>query len=338
MLTDRFVRNAPTGTHTDEGGLYLRVLESGRKSWISRTQTGGKDRWKVIGAYPAMGLAEARQRVQDIRNGKVSITVSEAAKAFLLHVRAQYKDPEQVQRRFDVDILPTLEGYLSDVTRQDVSDLLQKIVDRGSPVAANRTLADIKNLFAFAFEKGWIDGNPITPLTRRAVGGKEKPKSRNLSLGEIKSALELNVTPSTGWCLYFILLTGCRPSEAIYAIRHRTVVLPPEAVKSDRPHSIPATAAVRAALKLAPPPPKDHRVLSHALRRLEQTFTPHDLRRTFASRLADEGVPPHVIEKLLNHQMEGVMAVYNRAEYWPERVAAQKLWGLRLKQIKKRPE
>ena len=45
---------------------------------------------------------------------------------------------------------------------------------------------------------------------------------------------------------------------------------------------------------------------------------------------------PHVIEKMLDHQMEGVMAIYNRAEYWPERVAAQRLWGLKLASIRRR--
>jgi len=44
-----------------------------------------------------------------------------------------------------------------------------------------------------------------------------------------------------------------------------------------------------------------------------------------------------VIEKLLNHQMEGVMAVYNRGEYWPERVAAQVLWGRKLAELRKKP-
>ena len=89
-------------------------------------------------------------------------------------------------------------------------------------------------------------------------------------------------------------------------------------------------------LKLATTPPRDHRVLSHALRRLEQQFTPHDLRRTFASRLSDLGVMPHVIEKMLNHKMEGVMAVYNRAEYWSERVEAQKVWDRKLRELRKK--
>ena len=51
--------------------------------------------------------------------------------------------------------------------------------------------------------------------------------------------------------------------------------------------------------------------------------------------MADIEVMPHVIEKMLDHQMDGVMKVYNRAEYWPERVAAQRLWGLKLAELRR---
>lgn len=36
---------------------------------------------------------------------------------------------------------------------------------------------------------------------------------------------------------------------------------------------------------------------------------------------------PHVVEKALNHTMEGVMAIYNRADYEPERVNAMQQWA-----------
>jgi integrase len=58
-------------------------------------------------------------------------------------------------------------------------------------------------------------------------------------------------------------------------------------------------------------------------------WTLHDLRRTFATRLAELGVAPHVIERLLNHvtgTVSGVAAVYNRASYIAEMRAAIELW------------
>lgn len=66
-------------------------------------------------------------------------------------------------------------------------------------------------------------------------------------------------------------------------------------------------------------------------------WSPHDLRRTFATRLADLGIAPHVIERALNHTMQGVMAVYNRNEYLPERRAALEAWGAELAGIFTRP-
>ena len=62
-------------------------------------------------------------------------------------------------------------------------------------------------------------------------------------------------------------------------------------------------------------------------------WTPHDLRRTFSTRLGDLGVAPHVIEKLLNHTPEGMAAIYNRAELLEERIAATKLWAVELTRI-----
>jgi len=62
-------------------------------------------------------------------------------------------------------------------------------------------------------------------------------------------------------------------------------------------------------------------------------WTPHDLRRTFATRLGGLRVAPHVIEKLLNHTPEGVAAIYNRATLEAERIAATRLWAAELARL-----
>jgi integrase len=65
-------------------------------------------------------------------------------------------------------------------------------------------------------------------------------------------------------------------------------------------------------------------------------WTLHDLRRTFATNLADLGVAPHVIERLLNHvtgTISGVAAIYNRSRYEPEMKAAMELWETRLQDL-----
>ena len=68
------------------------------------------------------------------------------------------------------------------------------------------------------------------------------------------------------------------------------------------------------------------------LKRAGLNWTPHDLRRTFATRVA-EFTPPHVVEKLLNHSMQGVAAIYNRHDYREERIAATKSWSAALTKL-----
>jgi integrase len=55
----------------------------------------------------------------------------------------------------------------------------------------------------------------------------------------------------------------------------------------------------------------------------------HDIRRTVATRMADLGVAPHVVEAVLNHHSghrAGIAGVYNRSSYEREVRAALALW------------
>jgi hypothetical protein len=59
-------------------------------------------------------------------------------------------------------------------------------------------------------------------------------------------------------------------------------------------------------------------------------WTHHDLRRTFATKLAELGVAPHIVEALLNHvsgHKHGVAGVYNRAGYEVQKRRALNLWA-----------
>ena len=56
----------------------------------------------------------------------------------------------------------------------------------------------------------------------------------------------------------------------------------------------------------------------------------HDLRRTAATRMADLGVQPHIIEAVLNHysgHRAGVAGIYNRSAYEREVRTALALWA-----------
>jgi integrase len=55
------------GTVSDGDGLYLQVAKAGSKSWIMRYQRGGRRRELGLGGFPAVPLAEARERAIEVR-------------------------------------------------------------------------------------------------------------------------------------------------------------------------------------------------------------------------------------------------------------------------------
>jgi len=56
-------------------------------------------------------------------------------------------------------------------------------------------------------------------------------------------------------------------------------------------------------------------------------FTAHDFRRTLATRLSEDGVAPHVIEKMLGHELGGVLSVYNKHDWIEDQKNAYELYA-----------
>jgi integrase len=85
--------------------------------------------------------------------------------------------------------------------------------------------------------------------------------------------------------------------------------------------------------------PVSRLAMSNAIRRhlaamkIEERFTPHDLRRTLRTRLAELGVSDIVAERVLGHKLQGVLGIYNRHSYDVEKRQALGLWDRRLAEI-----
>jgi len=335
-----------------------------------------------VAAKPNVG------RVADYGSG----TFGAIAEEFYGRVIARtYEDPSQVRRILDTDLLPAL-GSLPVATLRlgDVQAALNRIVDRGSPVAANRALLIAKKVTKYARVQGHCDMNPLADISRRDVGGREGQRERALSDAEIVlfwRALNgqhevarpvacgtRNGQPTAGYmrrglridwqaraCLQLLLLTGQRIGETLLAQWHHvdldagTWSLPAENTKANRPHLVhlgPLALELLRSLPRSGPDwifhdgtpegaaPIPRRTVTRALDRMQAGehpaltvphFTPHDLRRTVRTRLSDLGVLPHVAEKVLNHRLGGVLQVYDRAEYLPERAQAMAAWDAKLR-------
>ena len=76
-LTDLQVRKMTPKNHRfellDGDGLYIRIMPTGRKSWVFRYNFEGTPRRMTLGSYPALTLAEAREKhaqaVQKVQKG-----------------------------------------------------------------------------------------------------------------------------------------------------------------------------------------------------------------------------------------------------------------------------
>ena len=79
--------------------------------------------------------------------------------------------------------------------------------------------------------------------------------------------------------------------------------------------------------------PLTDKALPKAVKRIQDRvgipeWTPHDLRRTFATQLGETlHVDPVVIEKCLGHKMPKIMATYNKNEMLHQRKEVLNQWG-----------
>lgn len=175
--------------------------------------------------------------------------------------------------------------------------------------------------------------------------------------------------------IWFLLATGARIGELLKARwadiseREKTWTIPAENAKNGRPHLIHLSTFAMKQLKTMkeykdglfllsgrdPDAGMSDKTVSKAIRdRIRKVplkkrtprsgtlllyggeWSPHDLRRTMASRMGDLKIEPHVIERCLNHVQQGIIGVYQRQEYMKERKTAFETWGRKLASLTKR--
>jgi integrase len=312
----------------DGNGLYLRIRPTGSKTWQFRRKRAGKVTTVALGDYPRVTLKAARLEAarHAVRHDDPSIvTVGELAEDYLDLVRKTHRRPEQVEAYLNRAVLPALkERKVASLTRAELARLVRAYSSRGNR-AADSLRSQLRKMLQFAVELGYREDNPADSMTQRVAGYVPVDRDRVLSDDEIRA---LWAEPhGNAHLLRFLLLTGLRIGEAQkgFADGERWQV-PAEASKNGRAHWVHLTPTALAELE-APFKTTATGVQSWTRRwcqrhAIEPPFRPHDCRRTAATRMADAGVEPFIIEKALNHTLQGVMRVYNRAEYEAERIAA----------------
>jgi integrase len=308
-------------------GLFLNVRKSS-KTWVIRRRHGGKMEVTTLDKYPLMSVKAARVAAMEKALAQTAhgMTVEMLSEKYLAEViDREHKRPELSRGYFDRAILPELgPRKVADIKTFDLAQLVQSYARRGAR-SADALRSQLKKLFCYAVELGLIRDNPAEAISRRVSGYTARSRERVLTDDEIGIVWRENHHHAA--LCRFLLLTGLRISEAQKGYRDSDRWHVPAAVsKNGREHWVYLTPTARA--QLTEPFDTSPTAVQAWLRRwcdkhgIDPRYTPHDLRRTAATRMADAGVEPFIIERMLNHTMQGVMAVYNRAEYEAERIEA----------------
>ena len=361
-------------------GFTCRVSERGVKTFALRYWLKGTQRRLTLGRWPVLTLAAARaaaraaletaatgvdpatakvEAKRERERDSVEAIVGRYVERYLKKETRRWHDAE---RMFARDVLPIWGGRpIQGIDRRDVLDLVDGISDRGSPVAANRTLSLIKRFLNWAVEDGYVEANVAAGIKARH---KETPRERILSETEIRAAWQAfdQLGYPFGVLGQLLLLTGQRRGEMAglrwddLDLEAGALHLAGAATKTGVAHVVPLPRAAVALLQGLPridgsllvfpanrvgsvnPIGGFSKALASAHRLSGTTgWHWHDLRRTCASHMARLGVAPHVVEKILNHNAGSTMSViartYNRYNYQAEQRQALELWAAELDRI-----
>jgi integrase len=240
---------------------------------------------------------------------------------------------------------------INTVSQHSIAVLPDSVAKKAGDVTSNRLRSSLEAFVGWAIRQGvrLPEGNVVSYTGKR----KETSRDRVLSDGDLKAIwTACNDGTDYGACVRLLLLTGQRKEEIgalrFAELRDGHIELPGSRTKNKRPHIVPLSAP--AAAILAPfrmvgrtyvfgrNDTAGFRGWAASKRRLDRRLSKncispwvlHDLRRTAATRMAELGVQPHIVEAVLNHvsgAKAGVAGIYNRAAYDKEKRAALDLWA-----------
>jgi integrase len=272
-------------------------------------------------------------------------TVASIAARFLeRHAKPNTRERSwrEYRRILEFDVLPRWgRRPITDISSRDVHFLLDGIVDRGAPIVANRTLAVIRKMCAWAVERGALVHSPCAGV---------KPPSRAVSRDRVLSADELRLVlracDEIGWPfgpIIKLLIATAQRRDGVGAmswdeldLEAQTWLIPAHRMKGDVAHEVPLSkyaVGILETVKCIKDCPFVFSTTgasavdgySRAKQRLDQKiielmradawrsgsdtdrveilphWTFHDLRRTAASQMASLGIGLPVIERILAH-------------------------------------
>lgn len=336
-------------------GFGLRTTPSGSKGWILDYGSGSGRHRMTLGQFPDLSADAARDLAvkyrADIRRGEDPLARREADRLTLsaaptmrelandwMHNHAALKKRPASQALdktiLEKHVLPALgeQTRVADVTFAEIDALHRKLVRKGTPVIANRTVTLLAAMFKQrAIRKGWRKDNPASGIERV----REQSRERYLTLDEwrrLEGALAKSRNRESARAVKLLIATGSRRGEVLSAewsqVNLATGVWtrPAHFTKQAKTSTIPLNAMALAVLREMWAEREAARARGHVVSEFLFPGAPgkpqadlkkfwsrvkrdadiedvrlHDLRHSFASFLVSRGVPLFTIGALLGH-------------------------------------
>lgn len=242
MLTDAAIKRLKPGPKdqkvTDAGGLYLFVTTTGHRSWRLKYRFGGKERRLVIGTYPEISLADARDARDDAKRllkagrdpsyerkkerlanstKQAHLFEAIARKWHKLHApRWKAVHANDVIISLERDIFPKLGAFaLADIDKPMVLAVLRAVENRGAIETARRLRQRVSAIFEYAEGEGLVSTNPalVSKSLQRVPKGKRWPALTDLNemRGIIRAVDTAGANPVTKLASRLMALTAQRP-------------------------------------------------------------------------------------------------------------------------------
>jgi integrase len=350
------------------GGKMLR-------SWICQYRRAGATRRVLIGNAEVVGAEQARLQAKKIlgavamgqdpsadrasRRDKDRASLRALIEEFLAAKERKLRPRSfvEVKRYLTTGYFKPLHSLpIDQISRRDVSARVVAIArESGAPTAA-RAKGALSNLFVWAMQMGLCEQNPTIGSAQPEEG---KPRERVLAGEELAAIWRACGNDEYGKIIKLLILTGCRRaeigdlhwSELDDPEQPSSFTIPASRSKNKRPHTLPVMPMIREIITGVPKMATRDQLFgqrSHGFtawhdgkpaldaRSGVANWVVHDIRRTVATRMADLGVQPHIVEAVLNHfggHRAGSAGIYNKSPYANEVRNALATWHDHLRTI-----
>lgn len=206
-----------------EPRLRMYVTSRGVKTFFVRKRVHGRDKRIIIGNYPNVDIEYARNAVPEIlenamqkpRVHRKKITLKKFLDIYLeKRVRRNSTSRYKLERAIARHLTQILDKNMSDITRDDVAGVIEKIP---GPAIASRMQEFLQSVFKYAVDSGYIKINPANGLPKIQQNRRVRPLNR-AGFHRLMDAINNEKDPNLR-SAFLMLVYGFAPKSRVFSMQ-----------------------------------------------------------------------------------------------------------------------